>query len=416
MGRKKTSKSIDDSFNEDDEFDLDDPSSKQKDEVVEDDDDIDVEEEEEEEEDDTSKKRKRVTRSTIKKPAAAVKADPATTQLPYQDRIFIVYNHENNLNKDINNNNNNNQNNQNNNDKDENKDKDNNLTIVSILNPKSKCTNQSFTNVMRYSLISDNETRYIVDRKNQIVMEINNYKESPSSWFMNNGVRHDGSLYMSCPIDPLFLIIGYLERSRSQSGGNASDSGGNVSKVQFVEKSQLESDQPGKELKAAGYTFTHEQLELICDHTTLYSSDLYRLSDDRLLLWLKCKARSLATYLETSNTNIYRASSLTTNKAGTTKLQWLQMALEFLSEYLNEKWMLKLRESLISNKTSAASNSTTADDSNLIYNARMEQFALPDSIANNNNNSSAATKKKSATKAKLAVAPKQNSKISDFFK
>ena len=48
------------------------------------------------------------------------------------------------------------------------------------------------------------------------VQEVNWYKERFRSWFVGDAVIADGGLYLSTPVDPLFLALPILEASRRQ--------------------------------------------------------------------------------------------------------------------------------------------------------------------------------------------------------
>lgn len=58
------------------------------------------------------------------------------------------------------------------------------------------------------------EVPYII-QDNQIC-EINRAIERPSSWFVDDTVDDDGSLYIATPIDPLFILLQLLEKHRKQ--------------------------------------------------------------------------------------------------------------------------------------------------------------------------------------------------------
>jgi hypothetical protein len=48
------------------------------------------------------------------------------------------------------------------------------------------------------------------------LQEVNWYKERYRSWFIDDSVQGDGSLYLCTPVDPLFLALPLLEASRQQ--------------------------------------------------------------------------------------------------------------------------------------------------------------------------------------------------------
>jgi ribonuclease H2 subunit B len=48
------------------------------------------------------------------------------------------------------------------------------------------------------------------------LQEVNWFKERYRSWFLGDSVISDGGLYLSTPVDPLFLALPILEASRRQ--------------------------------------------------------------------------------------------------------------------------------------------------------------------------------------------------------
>eukprot|EP01133_Synstelium_polycarpum_P008653 gene8653-10153_t len=228
----KKGRSVDDSYEEDFEFDF-----------------------EEEEEDDTSstsaaaaaatKKRKAPASASSKK--AAGKPHPPVQQLPYTDRVFVVPHYPLDT-------------------------QDDHMVIFSIPHPKTLT-----------------ESRFIIDVKNNVILEIERLQMQPSSWFIDNGVRHDGSLYVTSYIDPLFLLIPFFEKSRSKT------------KDSYCGVSSLRADAEYSVLGKSGYKVDLDQLELICDRKMVMDESMFRLDDDKLLLWLRCKTRALLEHLKLTN-------------------------------------------------------------------------------------------------------------------
>ncbi len=51
---------------------------------------------------------------------------------------------------------------------------------------------------------------------NEQLLEIQRASDDPSSWFVDNTVQQDGSIYFTTPVDPLFIFLPLLEDSRKQ--------------------------------------------------------------------------------------------------------------------------------------------------------------------------------------------------------
>jgi len=177
--------------------------------------------------------------------------------------------------------------------------------------------------------------------KNQ-VCELNRVTNDPSSWFINQNVERDGSIYLATPIDPIFLLIRLLEQNRKKT---------EESEGYFCDISQMLTDakQPG---------FFHllpivETIDLclICDVNKEHSPTLYRLNDDKVLRWLRCKVDNLIPILETnvqsnsvsSSAPTFRRSEKSLKKPNSEEV--LKSSLGFISEYIDSFRMDSLSKS-----------------------------------------------------------------------
>ncbi|GFR80489.1 ribonuclease H2, subunit B, partial [Elysia marginata] len=53
-------------------------------------------------------------------------------------------------------------------------------------------------------------TLYVMSADESALYQLHNFKEKYRSWFIGNKVCSDGSLYLTSPMDPLFLLLPYL--------------------------------------------------------------------------------------------------------------------------------------------------------------------------------------------------------------
>ena len=57
---------------------------------------------------------------------------------------------------------------------------------------------------------------FLFSADNSIVQEVFSFSEKKRSWFINDSVREDGRMHLSTPVDPAFLILPYLKKSKEE--------------------------------------------------------------------------------------------------------------------------------------------------------------------------------------------------------
>jgi ribonuclease H2 subunit B len=193
--------------------------------------------------------------------------------------------------------------------------------------------------------------RFIVDAKGETIMEIQKGAQKYSSWFKDQSVIEEGSLYVATPIDPLFIMIWLLEKCRKKKEGQE---GYFCSWDQMLEESS--------EFPAFRHlVFCLPHLHLICDVTGAEGEDggqagaFYRLNDDRLMRWLRCKVNRLVENLPMKFPNVvsslrpgaisasYVPSSSYSQTVSRDDL--LRNALSLLSDYVKPELHKSLSES-----------------------------------------------------------------------
>jgi len=193
------------------------------------------------------------------------------------------------------------------------------------------------------ALLSLNHPKYGVPFRfalfDNILCEIQSMEESPASWFIDDSVEKDGSLYIVTPIDPLFLMLNFLKRSRRKTLEHE----GYFCELNQVLEGELEATSCAPQLYSL---FEKANLSIICDqHSQNLSS--YRLNDDKVLQWLQCKVEQLLETLENSPIDISISSaqsdsfrrSKESQEKKPSKVELLRSALGFLSEYVDETYM-----------------------------------------------------------------------------
>jgi len=59
---------------------------------------------------------------------------------------------------------------------------------------------------------SNKPAMFVFGFGNCTIQEVLIFEEKKRSWFIDDNVKSDGKLYLSTPIDPIFLILPYLRK------------------------------------------------------------------------------------------------------------------------------------------------------------------------------------------------------------
>jgi len=173
-----------------------------------------------------------------------------------------------------------------------------------------------------------------------VVKEIQKAKRNPSSYFIDESVLQDGSLYITTPIDPLFLFLNRLDKARKKQGDN--DDGMFVDIPEILNDPDCPNFQKYFSNKLSIYP-----LHLICDVKEMDESRFYRLNDNKVIQWLKRKVDNTIdfilsmknpSYLVISSLKIIKDEQKLTNK------QLITVSINIVAEYLSNKWLKLLQQ------------------------------------------------------------------------
>ncbi|GAB2276163.1 hypothetical protein Dimus_010898 [Dionaea muscipula] len=157
---------------------------------------------------------------------------------------------------------------------------------------------------------------------NESLQELHWFKQSYGSWFLGDYVCEDGGLYVSTPIDPVFVLLPIFEEGRLKKGEDPGKFR-QINEIIFVE------GHPGYQhlLSAA-----ERSMPSVCDVKEVGSMKFFRLNDSKVLTWL-CKKvyRLRETLLKLGN-----------NYAAQDEKHTLSDAVSIIGEYLNDEPWLKL--------------------------------------------------------------------------
>ncbi|CAL5222476.1 g4847 [Coccomyxa viridis] len=157
------------------------------------------------------------------------------------------------------------------------------------------------------------------------LQEVNWYKERYRSWFIGDSVLEDGSMYLCTPVDPLFLALPLMESNRMQADGEQGV---------FCEADQLlQTDADDAHAQLA--ELLNGSFACLCDMKAAGTDRYYRLSNEKVLAWLRCKVKVLRNALVDSSASFagLGSDSLTVYAVG------------LLGEYLSEEWTKRLADS-----------------------------------------------------------------------
>lgn len=171
--------------------------------------------------------------------------------------------------------------------------------------------------------------------KDKNVYELMKFKEPYRSWLINETVQKDGSLTMLTPIDPLFLVIPFLERSAIK---------GNFSTLDNI----LMDDTFTHPLRSLESCLNREILEHVCDCKGSDDLIVYKANYDKIINWLSKKIEITAEFLQNSSINVKHGAQISgfvrTSDGKKNEDDCLRYAWEMITDYITEERSLKLKE------------------------------------------------------------------------
>jgi len=107
------------------------------------------------------------------------------------------------------------------------------------------------------------------------------------SFFMDDNVMKDGSIFLCTPIDPNFILLHYLDKARNKSAEHAGRFG-------VLADSVCDESFPAINRVAEA---KNARINRICDVKETHGERYIRLSDDKVMSWLEAKVEAIATKL-----------------------------------------------------------------------------------------------------------------------
>ncbi|CAG8522742.1 7469_t:CDS:10 [Diversispora eburnea] len=155
---------------------------------------------------------------------------------------------------------------------------------------------------------------------------------SQNSWFIKDTIQKDGSMILFTRIDPLFLMIPFLENSRRK---NLESPGFFLTLEDILDNTDYPST---TRLLTINNILTY--MEWICD------GKVYRLNDDKMMKWLKGKVTNLLSKFDQHKSLRKLAEQLDNETINDQYRQELRtkFILEVIMEYLPNYWTEQLKK------------------------------------------------------------------------
>lgn len=166
----------------------------------------------------------------------------------------------------------------------------------------------------------------------QGLLEINCIRHEYGAWLIGDRLMSDGGCYLCTPVDPVFILLALLDLQQHQ---HATCGGGSGRSVMFQEASSLLCIDSWPSA-AALEEVAIDCLRLICDLKGSGDDCYYRLNEQKVLAWMRCKLRQTIEGLRAAAPG---------SVAGLQGDDALSYALGFMTEYLSQKRLTQLAES-----------------------------------------------------------------------
>ncbi|WVZ21614.1 hypothetical protein V8G54_008936 [Vigna mungo] len=187
---------------------------------------------------------------------------------------------------------------------------------------------------------SGNATQYLF--ANGMLQELQWFKNLYGSWFLGDYITEDGRLYLSTPIDPVFIMLPIFEEARMKKGDD-------LGRFRQLDEILFIDGYPGyMQLMSV----VENCMRVVSEIKEVGSSKFFRLDDSKVLRWLCYKVFQLKQTLPNLDKNYAVQSEKDTCKVftiilcsvGCWRILFCRVidAVSILGEYLKEKPWLEL--------------------------------------------------------------------------
>ncbi|XP_049534403.1 ribonuclease H2 subunit B [Anopheles darlingi] len=201
---------------------------------------------------------------------------------------------------------------------------DSSLQVVSLRNPATK-----------------SESKYLLQKdagdaaRGTSVYEVNCFNEPHRSWFINETVCSNGKIFLPTPIDPLFLLLPYLEQHCTERA---------------VPLEQVLIDDEFPRVAELAEALKPSRISLLADEKRAGNIVAYRYNESKALSWLVSKCHRLSVVVSTQDGSAARSKNFIKeekeNEVDGDETAALQTAFGLVSDYLSLEMGKKLANSL----------------------------------------------------------------------
>ncbi|XP_046653132.1 ribonuclease H2 subunit B-like [Daphnia pulicaria] len=176
-------------------------------------------------------------------------------------------------------------------------------------------------------------TLYAFSHNNTKLYEMNQFDENKRSWFIDNSVQSDGSFFLTTTIDPLFVIIPYLQKAKHTSPID-----------------QLLVDEEYTDTGKLSLCSKKEDLEKIADCKQSGTFQAWKYNEGKTFDWLGKKVSRLTQHLKDKNFNVTQSAVssnyVKTDSATVPESLFTRYAFGLISEYLSDELSAALEKHL----------------------------------------------------------------------
>ncbi|XP_061184325.1 ribonuclease H2 subunit B-like [Saccostrea echinata] len=181
---------------------------------------------------------------------------------------------------------------------------------------------------------TDRSAMFLFCNGDKDVFEVSVFSEDCRSWLIDNTVQQDGSLHITTPIDPLFLILPYILKVKERG--------------MYMTLDQIVCDPDFPECSRLVNTSGTSELHNITDIKGSDDLQAYRYNEEKLLSWLQSKIEHLAEKLSEREICVSGAQSSTyvrTKRAMTaTHDDYIRYAYGMVCDYIPTDVSARLKE------------------------------------------------------------------------
>ncbi|XP_043222816.1 ribonuclease H2 subunit B-like isoform X1 [Amphibalanus amphitrite] len=170
---------------------------------------------------------------------------------------------------------------------------------------------------------------FLLDADSKELLEVQTFDDSPRSWFVGSAVETDGHIHVCSPLDPLYIVLVYMQQSRYAQ-----------------QLDQLLSDHQFPDTVRLADSVGSDRLELIADRKGDSELNAYKYNEERAVAWLERRTRRLAAVLEAKRlhgTSGKADNFVKVREEEVDKAVYLRFAWGLTSEYLSSELSAALR-------------------------------------------------------------------------